>query len=517
MSKQLKIQNPQVDFHYSKLAFDWFLGKYNKSDDICQDANKKLKAGHAELFYILVRLYGSYWKERYDFARAIGHNRVEADLCFLPPLETNNVVLGRIAKRSMSTVQRYIKRLIDAGVIVKKVNHGPVNNYELYLNPALLAIYNVMQKVASLQFFETHYQSVKNSLRSICPPFTQRTGYLYIKVLNSVDKAIEKADSSDGSLQDTIPETFLLETTVKKIGKFEPSEKNRTLTAQNHACKNFSRGADGAIGLGNKESGRGSCKSLAEVLQNSGLLPQKSVKSLQDLSKVPQKSAESVESPAKVPQKSRKSLQKVCEKPLSNPGDDEKRLEKLKLWAAKHIITFALSFLWRTKDDHSQDNAHKLILYEGERVKALHYIKDHYFTQCWNDLTLFQELEKYRKRLEKARNYAGNNPGYRAPAAYRYFHLQNLSKNSFNNTMKFMKTAEQWAKINGVYKQQFQKEKAETDFFTRSIREFDKNPASLNHFRYVEKWVRKKAPHKLDAFLAYVNECQVNNRKVVSA
>lgn len=55
-------------------------------------------------------------------------------------LHTNRVVIGKRTGKDGATVWRNIQRLIEAGVIVRKVNHGPRSNFELHINPVFLLI-----------------------------------------------------------------------------------------------------------------------------------------------------------------------------------------------------------------------------------------------------------------------------------------------------------------------------------------------------------------------------------------
>ena len=71
-------------------------------------------------------------------------NSIKAvDFQNLPPLKTNNVQLAKRAKASTRTIQRHLKRLIEANVITKKIWHGSNFGYELFINPNILLIAGV--------------------------------------------------------------------------------------------------------------------------------------------------------------------------------------------------------------------------------------------------------------------------------------------------------------------------------------------------------------------------------------
>ncbi|WP_420572489.1 hypothetical protein [Kordia sp.] len=94
------------------------------------------------------------------------------DTASIPPLATNNVQLAKISHVSTRTIKRHLKKLLQANVIIEKINYGRKANYELYLNPKILLINsekavnkttnqkeNEKTKTTDNQFFKKDYQT----------------------------------------------------------------------------------------------------------------------------------------------------------------------------------------------------------------------------------------------------------------------------------------------------------------------------------------------------------------------
>ena len=123
------------------------------------------------------------------------------DLQNLPPLKTNNVQLAKRAKASTRTIQRHLKRLIEANIITKKIWHGSNSGYELYINPNILLIggakaVNKPKKALQTEKSKpTDNQFFKNSKTTTCPHTdTSNNGYIN-NIIIGVDKLKTKASS----------------------------------------------------------------------------------------------------------------------------------------------------------------------------------------------------------------------------------------------------------------------------------------------------------------------------------
>lgn len=116
----------------------------------------------------------------------------------LPPLRTNNVQLARVGNTSPRTIQRHIKRLLEAGILLGKKWHGTNSSYELFINPQVLFISrrinakNIQQSLETLLRENHEYDLLINEIEkhtSTCPyTDTGYNGYIKNNVLKAVDK-----------------------------------------------------------------------------------------------------------------------------------------------------------------------------------------------------------------------------------------------------------------------------------------------------------------------------------------
>jgi hypothetical protein len=123
------------------------------------------------------------------------------DLQNLPPLKTNNMQLAKRAKASTRTIQRHLKRLIEANIITKKIWHGSNSGYELFINPNILLIggakaVNKPKKALQTEKSKTtDNQFFKNIKTTTCPHTdTSNNGYIN-NIIIGVDKLKTKASS----------------------------------------------------------------------------------------------------------------------------------------------------------------------------------------------------------------------------------------------------------------------------------------------------------------------------------
>lgn len=159
------LQNPFVDFDATKKNFDKFIELYNTSKLLGQ----RLRSHHVELFYDLVRLYRRNISQRKQRFIGATPELYSIDTRDIPNLLTNNKELAHRRHCDPSTIYRQINRLFQAKVILDKVNHGSRKNYELMLNPALIAIMDLNSKNALMPDAELAFFSDRNA---ICNPNT---------------------------------------------------------------------------------------------------------------------------------------------------------------------------------------------------------------------------------------------------------------------------------------------------------------------------------------------------------
>jgi hypothetical protein len=153
------------------------------------------------------------------------------DLQNLPPLKTNNVQLAKRAKASTRTIQRHLKRLIEANIITKKIWHGSNSGYELFINPNILliggvkAVNKTQKELQSEKLKPTDNQFFKNLRTTTCPHTdTSNNGYIN-NIIIGVDKLKTKASSlplTNGyESRNATSNTF-----TGYTGKIDPTKKN---------------------------------------------------------------------------------------------------------------------------------------------------------------------------------------------------------------------------------------------------------------------------------------------------
>lgn len=101
-------------------------------------------------------------------------NIIQVDPKDLPPLKTNNLQLAKMGNASPRTIQRHLKRLMDAGIIIQKLWHGTNSGYDLWIEPKILLAngLKVVDKpkieTTSKNFQNTHNQSVRKTHTTTC-------------------------------------------------------------------------------------------------------------------------------------------------------------------------------------------------------------------------------------------------------------------------------------------------------------------------------------------------------------
>lgn len=124
------------------------------------------------------------------------------DLQNLPPLKTNNVQLAKRANASTRTIQRHLKRLMEANIITKKIWHGSNSGYELFINPNILLIGGVKAVNKPKNELQTEKskpidnQFFKKSKTTTCPHTdTSNNGYI-----NNIIIGVDKLKTTTSSL-----------------------------------------------------------------------------------------------------------------------------------------------------------------------------------------------------------------------------------------------------------------------------------------------------------------------------
>ena len=125
-----------IDYSKSFKQIDKFFEEFNKGKSMGDKT--RLKSNAKAIAYTLIKLYGHHlYKKKMLFVKGTIGAELYDDI---PPLSTNNIRISEKVGCTDRTVKRHVKRLVEAGLIVKKVNHGRVNNYELWINPEILGV-----------------------------------------------------------------------------------------------------------------------------------------------------------------------------------------------------------------------------------------------------------------------------------------------------------------------------------------------------------------------------------------
>ncbi len=156
------------------------------------------------------------------------HQVQPLDVDNLPPLKTNNIQLSKKAKASPRTIQRHLKRLIEAKIILKKVWHGSNSGYDLFLNPKLLFITvnnpvnNAKKPPEATSSKPSRNQSFKKDVVPTCP-HTDTSNNSYI---NNIVIAVDKSENRRTQRQNDADNTGYIFSGY--TGKIAPKKNRRT-------------------------------------------------------------------------------------------------------------------------------------------------------------------------------------------------------------------------------------------------------------------------------------------------
>jgi len=142
------IHEPRINFANTQRAFRKFAAKYNEG----KESSEQLKSAHFAQFYTYVRLLERNIAQDNNRAKKNGNPKAMAiNADDLPHLYTNNTEMRKqLDGGHTSTFIRRAERLAKAGAI-HKINHGPVRNYEIIINPYLLFIVDMSGSPSTLR------------------------------------------------------------------------------------------------------------------------------------------------------------------------------------------------------------------------------------------------------------------------------------------------------------------------------------------------------------------------------
>ena len=142
------IHEPRINFANTQRAFRKFAARYNEG----KESSEQLKPAHFAQLYTYVRLLERNIAQNNNQALINGTPKAMAiDTYDLPHLYTNNTEMRKqLDGGHTSTFIRRAERLTKAGAI-QKINHGPVRNYEIIINPHLLFIMDMSGSLNTLR------------------------------------------------------------------------------------------------------------------------------------------------------------------------------------------------------------------------------------------------------------------------------------------------------------------------------------------------------------------------------
>lgn len=175
----MKIKIPYIDNKHFKIMvalYDAKAAEYNTKVALKRKEGDKsaqfLKSAHREIFFELYRAYKGHLAQMIVAMRGDSWLLEKESRSDITVFTNRKKLSGRTIK-SEATIYRLIMRLIDANIIVNKVNHGVQRDFELAINPDLVPIsdhsnesYDPVREILQ----NTADTTIQATLRSICTP-----------------------------------------------------------------------------------------------------------------------------------------------------------------------------------------------------------------------------------------------------------------------------------------------------------------------------------------------------------
>lgn len=360
-----KVTKPLLSFKLSREAYENFSEIYNHEQD---STSTKLRMPHFELFqHLLTIIYADMVRNEDLFA--ILPLNVEEDY----RIGTNAVALGNLMKQSPHSVRRQLSRLIDAGVITAKINHGNNRNFELLINHELLLIGDVNNPnyKANSKFLRNEKMSLKTSESTRC-------SLLDIDNRNTLSNQLIHCELVD---------KYILEN-VKHKAEAEPKEKGAGKPA-NTQPKPSDRYTQKQFNVDD------TAKEKTEILSPKQTEPD----TLKNL-----------------PQKFTTNVIKRQKTKLSAEQLKTMTLDRYKVMMTNWLLAYALAKLWADKE-----------IYKAEYIKAHQHILDHY----WQGLSTYADFRRkemeLRWRIDAVARYIEHNNYKMVVYPFKYFDLSNVT------------------------------------------------------------------------------------------
>ena len=178
-----------IHYNVAFKALDTYVQKHNLLNG--KDRSKQVRQSVSSTAKELIRIYG---------ASLVKANTIQKlDIENLPSLRTNNAQLAKLSHSSTRTMQRHITKLIEAGVVTKKVWHGSNASYELWINPEILLVKDQMtpksaQKIVKQALLKRPQNTLKeyvDILYGTTCPHTESHNSINNNILIAVDKSVE--------------------------------------------------------------------------------------------------------------------------------------------------------------------------------------------------------------------------------------------------------------------------------------------------------------------------------------
>ncbi|WP_062055962.1 hypothetical protein [Aquimarina longa] len=173
-----------INYSLSFKRLDRFTFQFNNNQEaISTQIRQSMLATAREV----IKVYGAFLTKSNKISPLDFHN--------LPSLRTNNIQLAKITQASGRTMQRHIKRLLECGILTKKIWHGSHSSYELFINPKILwinglgSVDNTQNNRKEEKTLTTDNQVFKKINSSKCPhSYTYKRTYKTNNTLIAVEK-----------------------------------------------------------------------------------------------------------------------------------------------------------------------------------------------------------------------------------------------------------------------------------------------------------------------------------------
>ncbi len=361
------IIEPKIYFAGTKRAIQAFARQYNEG----KESREQLKSAHLQQMYAYVRLLERNISQRNVELINSGQWAATAIDRELPPhLLTNNKEMSKqLDGGHPSTILRRYERLAQAGLI-RKINHGPVRNYEIIINPGILHIIDLSGGAGALKPDPAKAEKWAEQWDLENSKIAKRTPYTvsFIEHSNKLIIPQKVSDKSDEILKSTSKDTSSMETPERYSANRNEKqiEQEKSCAKKENPPKNFGSSVIAAI------------KTKIEHAQN--------------------------EAAADYAEK----MQKL-----------KQTLEKLRHQYATMTVAMMIDYLLPG-----------INVFSGERKRAISYVEKHYFEHCQTIASIERAFAEYSEKLEAARKFKETHPGY-TPFPHFYFQIDN--PNGFNS------------------------------------------------------------------------------------